>query len=145
MDKEFFCTWLKGFEKGLDEMTSESRSRLLRHCAKQCADTGVLQAYQKLHQDVNGNRDTFYSRLSELGNVCGEIIVPDKEYRICFPECACDLYCTGGIRSPHLCECSRQSILYVAESIWTGCKLHVEQDGTILSGDKECQFRILFD
>lgn len=145
MDKKFFCQWLKGFENGLDEMDSDSRSRLLKHCVKCCADTGVLQAYLKLYQAVSGDRNEFYSRLSETGSVRGEIVVPDKEYFIYFPECACDVHTAGGVNTPNLCECSRQGIIYVGESVWNESKLHVEQVETILSGDAECKFRIRFD
>lgn len=144
MDKKFFCQWFKGFAEGLDEMDSDSRSRLLKHCAKCCADTGVLQAHLKLRQAVDGNRDEFYRRLGELGNVRGEIAVPGKEYFISFPDCACDVHTAGGVDSPSLCECSRQSILYVAERVWEGSKIQVEQIETALSGGTECRFKIVF-
>ena len=126
-------------------MDSDSRSRLLKHCVKCCADTGVLQAYLKLYQAVSGDRNEFYSRLSETGSVRGEIVVPDKEYFIYFPECACDVHTAGGVNTPNLCECTRQGIIYVGESVWNESKLHVEQVETILSGDAECKFRIRFD
>lgn len=145
MDKQFFCQWLKGFENGLDEMDSGSRSCLLKHCAKHCADTDVLQSYLKLYQTVNGNRDEFYTRLSEIGNVRGEIVVSDKEYFIYFPECACDIHTAGGVNTPNLCECSRQSIIYVGKCVWSGSKIRVEQEETILSGDTLCKFRVVFD
>lgn len=145
MDKKFFCQWFKGFAEGLDEMDSESRSRLLKHCAICCADTGVLQAHLKLHKAVNGNRDEFYRRLCELGNVRSEIAVPGKEYFILFPDCSCDLHTVGGINTPNLCECSRQSILYVAERVWERSKVQVEQIKSVLSGGAECKFRVRFD
>ncbi len=145
MDKEFFCQWLKGFENGLDEMDSDSRSSLLKHCAKYCADTGVLQSYLKLYRTVNGDRNEFYNRLGEIGNVRGEVVIPDKEYLIYFPECVCDIHTAGGVNTPNLCECSKQSIIYVGKSIWNKSVFHVEQVETILSGDAECKFRIRFD
>lgn len=145
MDNSFFCQWFLGFETGLDEMDADGRSCLLRHCAKRCADTGVLQAYLKLYQTVNGERDAFYSRLSEIGNVRGEIAVPDKEYFVCFPECACDIHTVFGVNTANLCECSRQSILYVAKSVWRDSEIRVEPVESILSGDKECKFRVVFD
>lgn len=145
LDNDFICTWLRGFETGLNKLDAKSRSNLLKHCARQCANTGVLESYLRLYRAVGGNHDAFYSRLSELGNVRGEVVVPGQEYRICFPECACDLHTAGGVNTPCLCECSRQSILYVAETVWKGYKLRVEQEGTVLSGDPECRFRILFE
>lgn len=144
MEHSFFCQWFQGFEKGLDEMDSDSLGCLLKHCAKCCADTGVLQNYLKLYQTVNGERDAFYSRLSEIGNVRGEIVVPDKEYVICFPECTCDIHTVFGVNTANLCECSRQSILYVGKSVWSDSKIQVEQVETILSGGAECKFRVIF-
>ena len=145
MDASFFDQWFKGFEKGLDEIDPESRNCLLRHCARSCADTGVLQSYLELYQTVNGERDAFYSRLSEIGHVRGEVVVPNKEYFICFPECACDIHTAFGVNSASLCECSRQSILYVGKCVWHDSAIRVEQVKTILSGDDECRFRIIFE
>lgn len=145
MENFFFCQWFQGFGKGLDVIDPDSRSCLLKHCAKFCADTGVLQSYLKLYQTVNGERDAFYIRLSEIGNVHGEIVVPNKEYFICFPECACDIHTAFGVNTANLCECSRQSIIYVGKSVWRDSKIRVEQVKTILSGDTECKFRVIFD
>ena len=145
MENSFFCQWFKGFEKGLDNMNSSSRSCLLKHCAKHCADTGVLQSYLKLYQAVNGDRDAFYSRLNETGSVRGEVVISNKEYLICFPRCACDLHTEFGVNTANLCECSRQSIIYVGTSVWRDDKISVKQEGTILAGDAECRFRIIFD
>lgn len=145
MDNSFFCQWFKGFEKGLDEMDSDSRSSLFKHCAKCCADTGILQSYLKLYKTVNGERDAFYSRLNEIGNVRGEVVVPNKEYFICFPKCICDIHNDCNVNTPNLCECSKQSIIYVENSVWIDSKIRVEQVGTILSGDTECKFKVIFE
>ncbi len=144
MDKKFFCKWFQGFANGLDEMDKESRNSLLKHCAKQCAGTGVLQAYLQLYRTVNGNRDEFYRRLCEMSGVGAEIIVPGKEYMICFPDCACDLHTACGVNTPQLCECSRQSVLYVAQTVWKEQDIQVETVSTVLSGATECRFRVLF-
>lgn len=97
MENSFFCQWFSGFADGLDELDPAGRSCLLKYCAKCCADTGVVQAYQRLHQAVNGDRDAFYIRLHETGDVRGEIAVPKREYFICFPQCACDLHTAYGV------------------------------------------------
>ena len=144
MDKAFFTAWFKGFATGLEAMDAETRCGLLTHCARQCADTGVLQAHLRHYEAVNGDRDEFYRRLSELGNVRGEVIVPGSEYAIIFPDCACDLHTDCGVDSPVLCECSRQSIRHVAETVWKARGLRVESEGTILSGTLECRFRLIF-
>ena len=145
MDEIFFRQWLQGFENGLDAMDAEARSCLLRQCARKCADTGVLQAYKELHKAVQGDRNAFYTKMGELGGVRGEVIVPDREYNVYFPKCSCDLHTAGGVNTSKLCECSRQSVIYVGENIWKGESFRVEQVETILSGARECKFRILFD
>ena len=144
MDKGFFQCWFKGFEDGLEAMDAEARSNLLASCARRCADTGVLRAHLHHHETVGGDRDACYRRLNEIGNVRGEVIVPGREYAICFPDCACDLHTDCGVRTPLLCECSRQSVRYVAEAVWKGCRVAVEAEGTILSGAPECRFRLIF-
>ena len=145
MDKDFFRAWFRGFEKGLGEMDAASRSRLLAQCARQCAGTGVLQAHLRHFRAVGGDRDEFYRRLSETGNVRGEVIVPGREYRVCFPDCACDLHTACGVDTPLLCECSRQSVFYVAQTVWKDCGVQVENEGTVLSGCPECRFRLIFE
>lgn len=144
MDEVFFCAWFKGFEKGLDAMDADGRRALLRQCARRCADTGVLQSQLRLYRAVEGDRDEFYRRLSETGKVRAEIVVPGREYEIVFPDCACDIHTAGGVNTPHLCECSRQSILYVAQTVWRTDNIQVETKDTVLAGARECRFRIVF-
>lgn len=52
MDQTFYKEWFQDFAKGLDVLEADSRSCLLKYCAKRCADTGVLEMYQKLHEEV---------------------------------------------------------------------------------------------
>lgn len=144
MDSNFYKAWFSGFSQALDKMSANTRTDLLKHCAKCCADTGILKSYQQHYQNAKGNRDEFYARLGELGGIYAKVIIPNKEYLIIFPECACDLHVTGGVNSQNLCECSRQSIIYIGEKIWGRNKITVKNEGTVLSGKKECKFRILF-
>ncbi len=144
MDKEFYMTWFQGFEKGLEDMDSKSVSNLLSNCAKACANTGVLQMHRHHYENVNKDRDQYYSTLEQLGGVRGEIIVPGKEYVVIFPDCTCDLHANGLINTAKLCECSRQSILYIAKQLWGDEMIDVECIETILSGANECRFRISY-
>lgn len=141
LDSNFFKSWMKGFEKGLNSLDEENKICLLKQCAKSCADTGVLEKHQKLYEAVNHNRDEYYSRLNETGNVIGEVVFPGREYIVTYPECGCDLYTFCGLSSVSLCECSRQSILYVEQSV-TGENITVERLESVLDGGKVCKFRI---
>ena len=144
MDEAFFRHWFRGFAAGLEALDEESRSRLLRPCAKSCADTGVLRSQRALFLAVGGDRDAFYRNLPQTGAARGEVIVPGKEYAIVFPVCGCDLHTAMGVSTPCLCECSAQSILYTAQTIWKEPDLRVETVTTILSGASECRFRLSF-
>lgn len=146
MDSVFYKEWFQGFSEGIEELDDNSRQCLLRCCAKKCADTGVLESYKKHYINVQGNRDEFYRRIEELGGARGEVITSGKVYAIIFPQCVCDLHITGGVNSQSLCECSRQSIIYVGRNIWgEGTRFSVTNQGTVLLGNKECRFIIEFE
>ena len=50
--------WFKGFEKGLERLSSEQRSAFLLECGKNCVNGGTLSVYQKLHERAQGDMDT---------------------------------------------------------------------------------------
>ncbi|MDO5126217.1 MAG: hypothetical protein Q4D54_00530 [Eubacteriales bacterium] len=146
MDSVFYKEWFQGFSEGLEALDDNSRQCLLRCCAKKCADTGIVEIYKKHYIKVQGNRDEFYRTIEELGGARGEVITPGKVYAIIFPQCVCDLHTTGGVNSQSLCECSRQSIVYVGRMIWgEDTRFSVKNQGTVLSGNKECRFIIEFE
>ena len=144
LDSQFFKSWIKGFEKGLDSLDEINRICLLKECARSCANTGVLEKHQKLYEAVNHNLDEYFRRLNETGNVIGEVIISGKEYVITYPECGCDLYASCGLASVSLCECSKQSILYVEQNV-TNKIITVERLESVLAGDEVCKFRIRFE
>lgn len=92
---------------------------------------------------MNHNCDEYYRRINETGDVIGEVIISGKEYTITYPECGCDLHVSCGLASASLCECSRQSILYVEQNV-TNKSIAVERLSSVLAGDKVCKFRIRF-
>ncbi|MBP6874393.1 MAG: hypothetical protein WC886_04880 [Saccharofermentanaceae bacterium] len=145
MDQNFIRMWLSGFESGLETLDDESRSELLRPCARRCADSGVINIYLNHLENVGYDRDAFYSRLGELTGCDGGIIIPGKKYFISYPSCLCDLHTHGGVNSPHLCECSRQSIIYVAKKMWGEVDFDVEIIETVLGGASKCTFHITFE
>lgn len=146
MDSAFYKEWFQGFSEGIDALDDNSRQCLLRCCAKKCADTGIVEIYKKHYITVQGNRDEFYRRIEEAGGVRGEVITPGKVYAVIFPQCVCDLHTTGNVNTKSLCECSRQSIIYVGKKIWgEDTRFSVKNEGTVLSGNKECRFIIEFE
>ena len=72
-----------------------------------------------------------------------DIIEPGRVYEVGYPRCLCPQVDAGFVDSPAHCECSRQSILYVMEELLPGKDIRVEELETVLSGGRECRFRII--
>ena len=63
-------------------------------------------------------------------------------YNLYFSECTCELHKRGYVSTPLLCECSRQSIIYVLHSLWPGKTFNVTICESVLRGSKHCKMRI---
>lgn len=59
-----------------------------------------------------------------------------------YPRCLCPQVEAGFVAAPTHCECSRQSILYVLETLLPGREIEVETLETVLAGGAECRFRV---
>ncbi len=140
---DFYTAWFQGFEEGMKQLDPKGKEIIYRQCSRNCADTGVLELYKKLYADSGKDIDTYFSRLHEVECInSGTVISPGKIYEVSFPGCLCDLVTSGYLKSDELCECSRQSILYVMETLEPGHEFQVERITTVLMGAKECLFRI---
>ena len=134
--------WFKGFEKGIARLSSEQREAFFSECGKNCVQSGTLQVYKTLYEDAHGDLDIFFLKANELPGVRCEIAEKGTVYHLYFTECTCDLSRSGYVRTPLLCECSRQSILYVLHSLWKGKRFQVTLCNSILRGSDDCKIRI---
>lgn len=134
--------WFKGFEKGIARLSSEQRESFFSECGKNCVQSGTLQVYKTLYEDAHGDLDIFFLKANELPGVRCEIAEKGTVYHLYFTECTCDLSRSGYVRTPLLCECSRQSILYVLHSLWKGKRFQVTLCNSILRGSDDCKIRI---
>ena len=134
--------WFKGFENGIAELPEAQRETFFRECGKSCVQCGTLQIYKELYEKANGDMDGFFSEANELPGVRCEIIKKDSVYDLYFLECTCGLHKQGYVSTPMLCECSRQSILYVLHSLWKDRTFQVTICESILRGDRHCKMRI---
>lgn len=135
--------WARWLTDGLEEMEPEIQARVLRNCGRRCAETGVLDWYRRRFQDAGEDLDRFFAETSTPGQVEGRVVEPGREYELIFPRCLCDLCAEGGVRSACICECSRQSVLFVMEDLCPGMPVRVEKIATIREGAPQCRFRIL--
>ncbi len=134
--------WFKGFEKGISCLSSEQRASFFSECGKNCVKCGTLQIYQELYEKANGDLNIFFEKADKLPGVRSEIIEKDSIYHLYFMECTCMLYQQGYVSTPLLCECSKQSILYILHSLWKDKKFSVSICESILRGSSYCKMRI---
>lgn len=134
--------WFKGFEKGIARLSSEQRAAFFSKCGKNCVECGTLQIYQKLYEDAHGDIDEFFAQANKLPGVKCEIVEKGSTYHLYFTECTCGLHQKGYVSTPLLCECSKQSILYVLHSLWKDSVFRVTLCHSILQGNESCKMRI---
>ena len=134
--------WFKGFEKGITKLPEAQRETFFRECGKNCVQCGTLQIYKDLYEQAAGDLDQFFAKANELPGVRCETIEKGSVYNLYFLECTCGLHKQGYVSTPLLCECSKQSILYVLHSLWKNRQFNVSICGSILHGNPECKMRI---
>ena len=134
--------WFKGFEKGIAKLAAEQMEQFFSECGKHCVQCGTLQIYKDLYEQAAGDLDQFFAKANELPGVRCETIEKGSVYNLYFLECTCGLHKQGYVSTPLLCECSKQSILYVLHSLWKNRQFNVSICGSILHGNPECKMRI---
>ncbi|BBF43717.1 hypothetical protein lbkm_2405 [Lachnospiraceae bacterium KM106-2] len=134
--------WFHGFEKGIEKMEQPQRELIFRECGKNCANNWALNVYKEIYHKVNGDLDEFFQKMNEIEDVRTEIVESRRKYYLCFERCVCSMHKEGYLNSPCLCECSRQSVLYVMTSLMPETKVEVTMDTTVLRGGKECRILI---
>jgi hypothetical protein len=142
---DFLNQWFQGFEEGINNLDQKEKDKFFSKCGRNCAETGVIEVYEKLYLESGNDMNVFFLRLKELECIAGYIIDPGKIYEITFPRCLCDLHTRGYINSDSICECSKHSILYVMKTLDPEHDFQVDKISTVLGGDKECRFRITLD
>ena len=134
--------WFKGFEKGISCLSQEQQASFFSERGKNCVKCGTLQIYQELYEKTNGDLDAFFLEADKLPGVRSEIIEKGYVYNLYFMECTCMLHQQGYVSTPLLCECSKQSILYVLRSLWKDKTFRVTIGESILRGSQHCKMQI---
>lgn len=132
----------KGFEDGIAKLSEEQRETFFRECGRNCVQCGTLQVYKDLFEQAAGDLDRFFAIADEQPGVRCETVEKDAVYNLYFLECTCELHKRGYVSTPLLCECSRQSIIYVLQSLWKDRTFQVTICESILRGSQHCKMRI---
>ncbi|BES66124.1 hypothetical protein SANA_25630 [Gottschalkiaceae bacterium SANA] len=139
---EFTREWFTWFEEGMEAIDKKQKSLFFSICAKNCVKKGVLKMYQEFYKECGKDLDVFYSSLSTKGYGDGLVIESQRVYELAFSKCTCELSKRGYVKTNQICECSRQSILHIMQSLRDDITFEVETLSTILDGSEECRFLI---
>ena len=131
--------WFDGFASGIDSLKQDDREKMFCECGKNCAKRWILNLYKDIFNKVNGDMDKFFEALNNMDGVRTEILESNKQYDLIFEQCVCSMHNEGYINSPHLCECSRQSVIFIMNSLVPDKEVDVEIKSTVLRGAEECR------
>ena len=139
----FLQYWFEGFERSIQNLDGESREEFFRECGKSCSDSYTRQVYVDEYK-ASRNIDEFLSKLKNRFPEIGfRVIIENKIIELTYEFCACELVKNGYIRTPLLCECSRQSLLNNWGCVFGPEKVSVQLNQSILAGDSCCKFTIV--
>ena len=142
VEDPFLQYWFKGFSKALNDISEEDKKIIFSQCGKACSDSYTKQIYVDEYKNSKTMED-FLSRL--------KVKFPEMDYlynktvgtiTLTYHYCACDLVRKGYIKTPSLCECSRQSLLYNWGTVLDGQAFYIRLLKSILGGGDCCQFEI---
>jgi hypothetical protein len=136
-DRAFFET----LESGIEKLPQETVTELYRPCAIGCVQNFVLREQQRQFAECGGDLDAQYEKYGKSEFFFADIIERGHIYEMGYPRCLCPVVESGLAHSPVHCECSRQSILYVLQTLLPEKKITVERLHTVLDGADECRFR----
>ena len=139
---DFITEWFVWFEKGIEQLEQKEKEKFFSVCGMHCVETGIIKLYKDIYDKAGNNYDAYFTKFQGMKNIGGKVISPGKIYEITYPDCYCDLYKKGLVQTDVICECSRQSILYVLKALNPELEYEVEKLSSVINGDKECCFRV---
>lgn len=142
--------WMDGFNKSffgalegsLEKLPMELLGELYRPCAVACVQAYVLGEQRRQFAECGNSLDLQYEKYGRWEYFFADIIERGHIYEVGYPRCLCPVKQTGFACPPTHCECSRQSILYVLETLLPNSTITVEPMHTVLGGADECRFRV---
>lgn len=137
-----FCQTL---ERGVNALPAEMQAELYKPCAIGCVQNYVLKEQKRQFDECGGDLDLQYERYGKSEYFFAEIIERGHVYEIGYPRCLCPMVQAGFSTLESHCECSKQSVLYVLQTLLPEKSIRIETLHTVLSGASECRFRVTVD
>ena len=143
MENEFLKIWFSGFDASLDALSEVERQKLFAPCAKACADSFPLGAFRRAKEHSDSLENFGKNVAEEMQGITVEVL-SDGSLLISFKGCYCDLYTSGMVKNPKLCECSRMNFLYIMNELFPEHQADVHLLETVIGGDEICSLRVRF-
>lgn len=138
----FWQSWFPALVRGLNGLDEPARSAVLGECGRACARPVILPTYRALLEEAGG-ADAFFTLVGRrINGVATQCVTADAVYDLLYPRCGCPLYEEGGVEDPALCECSRQSLLWLMRELFPDRDPAVEVLESVLCGNPRCRLRV---
>lgn len=113
-----------------------------RKKAVSCVKDTVLPVQMAQFRECGCSLDKQYREYGDMEGFSAKIIEQGRRYEVGYPKCVCPEVQDGETEDPAHCECSRQSILYILETLLPGKQVSVEIMETVLDGAQRCRFAV---
>lgn len=107
-----------------------------------CVKDTALPVLMEWFVDSDYDLDTYCHKYGETEFSFAKIIEPGHIYEMGYPKCVCPEALSGEMEES-FCECSRQGMVYVLESMMPEKQIQVETIETALGGGGKCRFRVV--
>jgi predicted hydrocarbon binding protein len=133
--------WIACLIAGLNEhVDEETRAEILEQCGRQCQSQSLIKKARSIYENSR-NIDEFLEKLSQ---VYKHLHREGGNVYIVYPKCYCSQVnkLPKGKLSGTYCNCSRGWAKALFEGA-LGRPVEVIKEQSIISGDKQCKFRII--
>lgn len=113
-----------------------------RNKAINCVRHTVLPIHQKQFEECGCILDEQYRKYGNTETFFAKIIESRHIYEVGYPKCVCGEVLCGKTNDASHCECSRQSIVYILETLMPEKTIEVEIIETVLGGAEKCRFKV---
>ncbi|MDD4847165.1 MAG: hypothetical protein PHR53_00120 [Bacteroidales bacterium] len=138
IEKSYFRT----LEEGISKLPESQCAAIYLSCAINCVKDTVLPILRQRNEICGGDLDQFFSSQFDNEYSFQNVIEKGRCYEFGYPKCFCPLMHSGFAQSATHCECSRQSIFFVLEELYSEKTFDVEMIDTVINGADKCLFRI---
>lgn len=134
--------WVRNLIAGLDEHVDvDTCTKILEQCGRNCIGKSTVEKARRVFSKSDSLKD-FLEKYAEVNKHLH--LEEDKVYLV-YPKCYCPTVnkIPPGLLSATYCNCSRGWAKALFEGA-TGQQVEVIKEKTIIGGDEECRFRIIF-